>query len=293
MAKFSSPLKQSSSVMRALQGSVIRSVGTVRNYEQALTRAAEYMRNESLGSLRDMSQNQAVTYLNTVASDYSQSTVDMARQAIQSMMQHITDSLEPNEMLPRVMSENPANLSGRAYTTTQMQLVSCAQTERHSLATQLCYAAGLRAHEILTLRPAHQQPADPRPADELKFSGREGKIYTTTGKGGLTREIMIPKNLVEKLETLRLDTPRDITDRGINYTQHYKIGGGKNFSNSFSSASQRALGWSAGAHGLRHSYAQNRMRELQKLGIPRSKALLVVSQELGHFRPEITEVYLR
>jgi hypothetical protein len=35
------------------------------------------------------------------------------------------------------------------------------------------------------------------------------------------------------------------------------------------------------------------MRELQSSGFPYRKALAVVSQELGHFRPDITEVYLR
>ena len=34
------------------------------------------------------------------------------------------------------------------------------------------------------------------------------------------------------------------------------------------------------------------MRELQRL-LVRAEALEVVSQELGHFRPEITETYLK
>ena len=35
------------------------------------------------------------------------------------------------------------------------------------------------------------------------------------------------------------------------------------------------------------------MIELQNLGWKYDSALAVVSQEMGHFRPEITEVYLR
>ena len=35
------------------------------------------------------------------------------------------------------------------------------------------------------------------------------------------------------------------------------------------------------------------MTELQNRGLTREQALETVSQELGHFRPEITEVYLR
>ena len=51
--------------------------------------------------------------------------------------------------------------------------------------------------------------------------------------------------------------------------------------------------FSNGGHGLRHSYAQERMAELKSLGLARAIALETVSQELGHFRAEITEVYLR
>ena len=58
-------------------------------------------------------------------------------------------------------------------------------------------------------------------------------------------------------------------------------------------ASDRTMGRSTGAHGLRHSYAQERMTELQNRGLLREVALETVSQEMGHFRPEITEAYLR
>ena len=45
-------------------------------------------------------------------------------------------------------------------------------------------------------------------------------------------------------------------------------------------------------HGARHAYAQERMAELQRM-LFCADALETVSQELGHFRPEITETYLR
>ena len=64
-------------------------------------------------------------------------------------------------------------------------------------------------------------------------------------------------------------------------------------SSSVTNAAERVLGWSTGAHGLRHSYAQERMYELQHNGLRRDEALETVSQEMGHFRPEITETYLR
>ena len=117
-------------------------------------------------------------------------------------------------------------------------------------------------------------------------------LYTVIGKGGLIREVLIPKELSNQLEQLRQQSII-IKDRNIHYQQHYNIGGGKDWSNSFSAASKRTLGWSHGAHGLRHSFAQQRMSELQQQGFLYQDALGIVSQLLGHFRPDITEVYLR
>ena len=128
---------------------------------------------------------------------------------------------------------------------------------------------------------------------DSKFAGREGVIYTVQGKGGLIREVLIPSPLAERLEHVRLASPVRVTDRGVFYQSQYAIGGGQRWSNAFSAASIRTLGWSRGAHGVRHSYAQQRMQELQKLGLVRDMALRTVSQEMGHFRPEITETYLR
>ncbi|ESE42892.1 phage integrase family protein, partial [Shewanella decolorationis S12] len=77
------------------------------------------------------------------------------------------------------------------------------------------------------------------------------------------------------------------------WVEHYNINGGQKGANSFSQAATRALGWTRPCAGRRHSYAQERMSELQNSGLNRAHALEVVSQEMGHFRPEITETYLR
>jgi integrase len=69
------------------------------------------------------------------------------------------------------------------------------------------------------------------------------------------------------------------------------MGGGQSWSNSFSKTSNQVLGWRRGGHGLRHTYAQERMREITKIEYER--ALKIVSQEMGHFRANITLIYLR
>lgn len=296
MAKFASPEKQAASVIKKIQGrnSVVSSVGTARNYQLALTRVAKWVKDERIpDGLRGLTREQALRYLEQRAQQVGQSALNMERQAIQTMFQHITGHLAAGQTLRVVKSELDQALKSRAYTYDQVGLVAQAQRERNALATELAHSAGLRAHELLTLRRADERAPDSRPARSEKFLGRHGVLYTVNGKGGLVRHVIIPPHLAERLEALRLDVVRRVTDRGVHYQQRYDLAGGHRWSSSYSSASTRALGWSAGAHGLRHSYAQERMSELQRSGLSRPEALETVSQELGHFRPEITEVYLR
>ena len=293
MAKFAAPHKQAASVMKELQGRVLKSVGTVRNYEQALTQVTRYLQTERLGNLRTLTPTQAIHYLEQRGQRVGQKTLDMERQAIQCLLQHVTGQLKPEERLPVIPSEHAQCLKSRAYTPAQVQLISQAQTPKHALATELAYHAGLRAHELLTLRPLPERPPDPRPTLPSKWRGREGVPYTVHGKGGLVREVRIPPHLAEQLEAQRLAEPQKRTDRQIHYHPQYTVAGGKSWSNAFSAASSRVLGWSTGGHGLRHSYAQERLDELQRQGFGYTLALETVSQEMGHFRPEITEVYLR
>ena len=48
MAVFRSPAKQAASVMRELQGTILKSVRTVENYERGLTRVTEWTQREKL-----------------------------------------------------------------------------------------------------------------------------------------------------------------------------------------------------------------------------------------------------
>lgn len=299
MAKFAKNIdvqavatKQAANIMKQLQGKHLASVGTVRNYEERLTIVAKYANATFHCGLRTLTVAQAHQYLNDRATEIGQKTLDMERQAIQFMMQHLTGQLGKEEKLTVIKSEHQQILQSRAYTPEQAQMIAEAQTERNALSTEIAHAAGLRAHELHTLQRLHERTADPRPALNEKFTGRAGERYTVEGKGGLIREVLIPYSLAERLESRRLETPLQIVDRGVNYTSYYDINGGNRWSSSFTTASNRTLNWSAGAHGLRHSYAQERMNELQKTMLYEN-ALTVVSQEMGHFRPEITEVYLR
>ena len=263
----------------------IHSLGTARGYGQALKGFADYLREHRLGDLPGATDQEARQYLAERSHQVGQKTLDLDRQAIQM---HLGLRLEV------VRSDRESALSTRSYTPAQVERIASAQSEINGLATRLAYHAGLRAHELLTLRPAGERSASGhRQWSADRFAGREGVRYTVVGKGGLVREVLLTRELAAAVEARRLEEPRLVVDRGVQYVQCYTIGGGRSWSQSFSSASRRELGFSNGGHGLRHSYVQERMDELQRRGMAYEQARATVAQEVGHFAGETTEAYLR
>ena len=263
----------------------IHSLGTARGYGQALKGFADYLREHRLGDLPSATDQEARQYLAERSHQVGQKTLDLDRQAIQM---HLGLRLEV------VRSDRESALSTRSYTPAQVARIASAQSEANGLATRLAYHAGLRAHELLTLRPAGERSASGhRQWSADRFAGREGVRYTVVGKGGLVREVLLTRELAAAVEARRLEEPRLVVDRGVQYVQCYTIGGGRSWSQSFSSASRRELGFSNGGHGLRHSYVQERMDELQRRGLAYEQARATVAQEVGHFAGETTEAYLR
>ena len=263
----------------------IHSLGTARGYGQALKGFADYLREHRLGDLPGATDQEARQYLAERSHQVGQKTLDLDRQAIQM---HLGLRLEV------VRSDRESALSTRGYTPAQVARIASAQSEANGLATRLAYHAGLRAHELITLRPAGERSASGhRQWSADRFAGREGVRYTVVGKGGLVREVLLTRGLAAAVEARRLEEPRLVVDRGVQYVQCYTIGGGRSWSQSFSSASRRELGFSNGGHGLRHSYVQERMDELQRRGMAYEQARATVAQEVGHFAGETTEAYLR
>ena len=290
------PAKQAAGIVKRLQGDRVRSVGTARNYQERLAQIAARID----VALTALTPERAVAYLKGRAAEVGQKTLDMERQAIQAMMVNVIGQMPPGARLPVVKSAEPHRPKPRAYSPAQVRAVAARQDARNALATEIAHASGIRAHELLTLgRPGEQPPDDRRErshltgtaAEGMKFAGRDGVVYTVVGKGGLVREVLLPRRLAERLEARRLDAPAPVVDRGVRYRQRYDIGGGQAFSASFSRASVEALGKSRGAHGLRHAYAQERMMELMHHAEYRL-ALAVVTEEIGHLRADVTLTYL-
>ncbi|MCB1806374.1 MAG: integrase domain-containing protein [Candidatus Competibacteraceae bacterium] len=226
--------------------------------------------------------------LERAAAGYSQKQLDSDRRAL-----HLLTGAD----LAKVHAIVRETRQSRAYTAGQVALITRHQTPAHALATQLAYRAGLRGQELLTLRRPDEgtPPSRHRQWHPDRFQGRDGLRYWVTGKGGLVREVLLPTALATQLEARRLAQPRPVKDRGVyGIMQRYALPGGNAWESAFSAASKRALGWSTGAHGLRHAYAQERYTELMRaFPLPDATARAIVAGELGHFRGEITETYLR
>jgi len=148
---------QAANVMKSLQGEFLESVGTVRSYEQALSTAAQYANSTLQCGLREITPEQSTQYLTDRAVEVGQKTLDMDRQALQSMMQNVTGKLEPNGKLEIVKSEHSQMLNSRSYTSEQISAVIEKLSDKYSLSAEIAHAAGLRAHELITIAPINER----------------------------------------------------------------------------------------------------------------------------------------
>lgn len=282
--------KKTAGIKGSRSTGLIHSIATFNKYVSALVQAGEWLKEHAGGRhLQEFKLCSALArqYLADRAEmNISQKQLDCDRVAL--------EYLTGKGSLTRELAVTATPRCGRAYTAAQVSLVMSHQSPINATRTEIAWRAGLRAHELITIcRPADAQASEHRRWSVDRFLGRTGERYVVTGKGGLRREVLLPTDLAVRLETYRLDAPRTVEDRGIFYRQFYVLGGGNAWSSSFSNASIRALGWSHGAHGVRHTFAQERMTELQNRGQGYYEARGILAQELGHFRSDVVEVYLR
>lgn len=271
-------------------GDVVTSKGTRRQYIDVMKNVARELRHDKT-TLERCTPEQFTRVLERLSNDLQQTQLNNTRIAGEKGFR--CRDKYADVKIPMVKTELPPRvLESRAYSNDALKAIHDTLSNRHRLSLEITAVTGLRAHELLTLKPASERPPSARNWTQL-YPDRAGWIpYTVDGKGGLHTLKMLPPALAEKLEAQRV--PEHIVrDRRIEYRPVYNLVGGNALSKAFSRASNKVLGFSRGIHGCRHSYAQRRMSELPKLGYTRDQALLCVSQEMGHLRPEITEVYLR
>jgi len=152
----------------------------------------------------------------------------------------------------------------RAYSTPQA-VVGELERFDHQLAASLQLQGGARIDEISLVKTS-----------QLKGDGK----IEVSGKGGKIRNLQVSEKIYSDLKD-------HIEKNGVFKLD--KDAYGRDLRTAALSAGQQATG----SHGLRWNFAQNRMYELQSGGKSYEQALLRVSQDMGHCRPDITEHYLR
>ncbi|MEX3952801.1 hypothetical protein AB4Y40_34230 [Paraburkholderia sp. EG287B] len=274
----------SKSQLGPLNQFAVRSLLTERAYRDAYAGYLRWLRANRIQLDHVHTRGMMLEWLDDLSETTGQKSVDRARQALQKIF---------SVSLPHVESCLPERVHGRAYIFDDVRRVLARQTTRHQLATLLAFDGGLRAHECLTLRERWRAgPSSHRTWSTDRFKGRSGYvIFIVIGKGGLRREVAISLELATELRKYARPEPVIVCDRGVDYISHFDIPGGQRLSSSFSRASMLALGYSNGLHGLRHSFAQNRLKQLLLVLEPR-RALEALSNELGHWRASISLVYL-
>jgi len=257
---------------------------------------------EGITKIKDITPEMARFEIKSIKNaGYSSSTISGYAKTLSDAHQLLHgSSIDFGTLVPSRSSDTP--VSGRAYSQAQVKEIIDHQSPVFGMMTEVVADAGLRASELNTIRPAgefqvHIAEHRLHQLVDYRFSGREGVEYVVTGKGGLDRTVHISKELSEKLETFRLDYAREIHssrgEDGRTFEQHYDLPKADDWGRNFSETSKDLFNFSHGPHGLRHTYAQERMKNLQSQGYSWDQARLATSQELGHFRPSETNTYLR
>ena len=158
----------------------IHSLGTARNYQQSLSMFYRWLQDRKLGDLSTATADQAVDWLNKRSGQVSQKTLDLNRQAIQYLMTQTTgDRVRFERIKSSYTTGRKLAEEARAYSGAQLEEVCARLSVRSALSAKLCFAAGLRAHEVVTLRPIGEQPSNThREWSKELFKGRKGALYT-------------------------------------------------------------------------------------------------------------------
>lgn len=264
----------------------LTSLGTQRDYKVCVKSYLDWRDDNGLSKGSQDKKADLIHYLKEQSENYQQKTLCQHRMALNAAF---------FKKLPPVKSLLDTVQSSRDYRLSEVLLLTQNIEPKNAIAILLCFYSGLRAHELATLQRTNEGERNNTRSwsKELFANFCQHVTYVVIGKGGLRRHVAIPTELSKIIEARRLPEPRKVRDREIYYQMNYDLGFGKALSQSFSRASIKHLGWSTGLHGLRHSYTKNRIRHLIKMDFSLDAAKLIVSQELGHFRPSIVNCYMR
>jgi integrase len=275
-------------------GASLRSDRTVHRYIGDLARAAEFVEQQfGVGRLARISHQQAQHYIDSRrAEGLHAATVQGYAKALETLPRVGRLSV-PSRRIERRAQH------GRAYTDDQVRLVQNLLPPSAQLATAVLLESGCRVADLASLCPAAERSLRNARVERLlpnRFLGRDDwPRFTFIGKGGHEYMSCVRPETAARLAAICLEVPRAFYDRNVEHAtvQRFDLPAGNRLSQQWTRASQCALGYSHGIHGLRHSFAQDRVQELIVSGIPWTIALECTRQLMGHYRPEEIHTYLR
>ena len=262
---------------------------TKERYYMAMKRFCHFLADEyHLQKLSNISGKHLVAYVLWMQEkELSASTIKTDLAAIRFFHDKIDNakySLPSNSELGIQLERRRFGDTDRTWSTAEFNrmLELASENDGYLLALHLARYAGLRIHECFRIDTAIARQAI-----------RERAI-TIKGKGGKIRTVPINQQIVLALEKClettptgsKLLVPDDVpTDKAINQLQQFIL---RNREAVQDPGSNRPLTF----HGLRHTYAAEKYRQLIADGISELDAHLTVSRLLGHERADIANIYL-
>jgi integrase len=175
----------------------------------------------------------------------------------------------------RIANENLSkSIEGRGFIDSKSVVDKIGKVD-HALAAKIQFEAGTRVFESSLVKEGQLRGIGKDP-----YNGNDRGVVNIRGKGGKIREVYLsPKTYQELL--------KHIEKNGI-----FKVST-RSYTDSVKEAAARAGQRYTGTHDFRHKWAQDRFKELSELGYGERQCLAGVSEDIGHVRPDITEVYLK
>ena len=179
------------------------------------------------------------------------------------------------ETLKVALREIPKADPHRAYICAE-RIIMAIKDEKHRIAAQSQHVGGARIHEISLIKSRQLMGIS---LDDI--SGEKYGRLEVKGKGGKKRELILSLEIYEKITAIIRLEGEFIIDKN-------------QYRSDLRQACEACGVKYNGSHGLRWTFAQNRMEFLQSgRGKTYEDALRIVSRDLGHQRPDVTEHYMR
>ena len=173
-------------------------------------------------------------------------------------------------------------IDARAYDR-PAEIIDNIRDEKFNLSASLMYEGGARINEASLIDSSRLGGYK---EDELR--GRVGVVtlHGADTKGGKQRDLILSEKTYQRLA--------DYVHRNGELSIDRSNGERQELREAIRDASIRSDQSYTGAHGLRHNFAVDRVMQLQNEGLKSyQEAIAIVSREMGHERPSITEHYLR